>query len=342
MHVNFISSKDTGETRTIYVWSDNEEIMWGNETDNIINELFKSFLDNYQEEEQIMRRKSDFIFESAEFLDYHLHKISLKRGKSCIRSPEWLINKRAMINPENDENCFQYAITVALNHQNVENNPERMSNIKPFINHYNWKDKDIKAQQKEDRENLEKNNMAIDWKKLEQNNKTTALNILFAPHNTKTIRLAYKSKYNCKRENQVVLLMITDGKKWHYLALKSVRTTNGYNRPVISLSRLFRGITLNNNGDFYSLSCLHSFRTDNVLNRHERLCDKHDYCYVKMPTEDNKILKYNHGEKSLKAPFIIIIDLECLLKKSNLVETILKNLILRKKLNINLQVTHEV
>ena len=36
MHVNFISSKDTEETRTIYVRSDNENIMWGNETDNII------------------------------------------------------------------------------------------------------------------------------------------------------------------------------------------------------------------------------------------------------------------------------------------------------------------
>ena len=52
-----------------------------------------------------------------------------------------------------------------------------------------------------------------------------------------------------------------------------------------------------------------------MLKRHERLCDKHDYCHVKMPTEDNKILKYNHGEKSLKAPFIITFDLECLLNK---------------------------
>ena len=65
MHVNFISSKDTGETRTIYVWSDNAKIMVGNETDNIIRELFESFLDNYQKEEQIMRGGSDFIFESV-------------------------------------------------------------------------------------------------------------------------------------------------------------------------------------------------------------------------------------------------------------------------------------
>ena len=53
MHVNFVSSKDTGETRTIYVWSDNEEIRSGNEKDDIIKELFKSFVNNYQKEEII-------------------------------------------------------------------------------------------------------------------------------------------------------------------------------------------------------------------------------------------------------------------------------------------------
>ena len=99
MHVNFVSSKDTGETRTIYVWSDNEEIRLVNETDDIIKELFKSFLNNYQKEEQIMRRESDFIFESVQLLDNHLHKICLKRGKSYTKSPKWLENKKAIINP---------------------------------------------------------------------------------------------------------------------------------------------------------------------------------------------------------------------------------------------------
>ena len=69
MHIYFISSKDTRETRIIYAWSDNAEVMMGNKTNDIINELFKSFLDNYQKEEQIMRGGSDFIFESVELLD---------------------------------------------------------------------------------------------------------------------------------------------------------------------------------------------------------------------------------------------------------------------------------
>ena len=66
MHVNFISSKDTGEARTINTLSDNEEIMLGYETDDIIINFFESFLNNYQKEEQIMRGASDFVFESVE------------------------------------------------------------------------------------------------------------------------------------------------------------------------------------------------------------------------------------------------------------------------------------
>ena len=144
MRVNFISSKDGGETRTIFVWSDDEEIRWSNETDDINNELFKSFLDNYQKEEQIMRRGSDFIFESIHLLDYLLHKISLKRGKPYIKSPESLINKRETIHPQNDDDkCFQYAITVALNHHNIGNNSGRIRKIEPFTNQYNSKDIDL-------------------------------------------------------------------------------------------------------------------------------------------------------------------------------------------------------
>ena len=81
------------------------------------------------------------------------------------------------------------------------------------------------------------------------------------------------------------------------------------------MSKLFRRITSNHNGDFYCLNCLYSFRTDNALKKHERLCENNDNCSVEMPTEINKFLKYNHGEKSLKTPFVIYVDLECLLLK---------------------------
>ena len=68
-------------------------------------------------------------------------------------------------------------------------------------------------------------------------------------------------------------------------------------------------------GDFYCLGCFHSFCTDDILKKHERLCGKHDCCHVEIPTKDNKILKHNPRNKSLKAPSTIYVDLECLLKK---------------------------
>ena len=85
-----------------------------------------------------MRRGSGFMFESVDLLDYLLHKISLKRRQSYIKSPEWLTNKKATINLQNnDDKCFHYAITVSLNYQNIRNNPEKISKMKPFINQYN-------------------------------------------------------------------------------------------------------------------------------------------------------------------------------------------------------------
>ena len=75
---------------------------------------------------------------------------------------------------------------------------------------------------------------------------------MFESKNEETINLAYNSKYNRKRKNQVVLLMITNDEKndeidendkWHYIALKTEHTDDGFNRPIKSLSKLFRGIT---------------------------------------------------------------------------------------------------
>ena len=78
MNVNFVSSNDTGEIRTIFVWSDNKKIRPGNETD-IIKRLLNSFLNNYQKEDTILRIGSGFVFESFYLMSYHIHKTSLKR-----------------------------------------------------------------------------------------------------------------------------------------------------------------------------------------------------------------------------------------------------------------------
>ena len=109
-------------------------------------------------------------------LGIHFHNIKLKRGKSYIKSPDWISSKKATINPKNtkDNKCFQYATTVALNHQKIDNHPERISNIKTFIDQYNWKDINFPSGIR-------------DWEKFERNNTDIALNILYVPTNTKEI-----------------------------------------------------------------------------------------------------------------------------------------------------------
>ena len=277
MRIIFISFIDRNKTQVMHTKSDNVEIMNGTDTSDAINKLISSFMKRYQEGLETKLKGSRYIFERIDLLEYHLHKISLNRGSSYIDSPIWIKNKGVTINPKNTNtnNCFQYAITAALNYKNIGHHSERISKRKPFINNYNWKGIEFSSHSK-------------DWRKFECNNKAIALKILYVPYNTKEIKQAYISKYNNERENQVNLLMITDGtNNWHYLAIKNI-------------SGLLRGITSNHNGDFYCLNGLHSYKTKSKLKKHEKICKDHDFCHLKMPDVENNILESKPGKKSLK------------------------------------------
>ena len=280
--INFISLKPgSDETRVMYTRSDNEEFMNGDNANEIIKSLFESFLQRFEENLQEKMRGSDFEFDGINFFYYNLNKTSIYRGGSYIDSPKWLMDKKSTIHPKNnDHKCFQYAANLALSFDNINNHPEKISKIRPFIDQYNWKDIDFPVTSK-------------DWKKFELNNKV-ALNILYIPHNTKKIQLAYGLKYNLTYNKQIILLMITDGEKWHYLVVKN-------------LSRLLRGITSNHKEDFYCLNCFHSYRTENKVEAHKKICENHDYCHVERPIKGNNTIKYNHGEKSMKLPFAIML-----------------------------------
>ena len=101
--------------------SNNKEIMVGSETDEITEEVCKSFLQKYQEGLEKSMRGSEFIFDSVDSLYYNLNKVSLSRARSYIDFPEWLKNKKTKINPKNsNDQCFQYALTVALNYERIK------------------------------------------------------------------------------------------------------------------------------------------------------------------------------------------------------------------------------
>ena len=122
------------------------------------------------------------------------------------------MDKKEKSNNKSEEyryKCFQCGVTVALNYEEIESHPVRVSNIKPFTNKYNWKG--INDPSKIDH-----------WKTSGKNNLTVVLNILYIKE--KEIYPAYVSKYNLAREKQMILLMISHEEKerWHYHAAKKL------------------------------------------------------------------------------------------------------------------------
>ena len=192
IEVNFISLKPgSDETRIMYTRSDNIEIMFGDDNDDIIEPRFEPLLQKYEENLQNKMRESEFEFDGVNFLYYDFNKTSINRGGSYIDSPKWLKNKKSTINPKNnDDKCFQYAVTLALNLDKIRKDPQGVSETKPFIEKYNWEDIDFLSTSK-------------DLKKFECNNEVT-LNILYVPYNTKKINMAYKSKNNLTQEKQII------------------------------------------------------------------------------------------------------------------------------------------
>ena len=176
MSIDFISLKDSNEVRTMYTKSYNVDIMTGVDTNDVVEELFKSTLERYQTGLQESMRGCEFVFDCVNELHYKLHKVNLNRRRSYIDSPWWLKNKKATINPKNinDDRCFRYALTFALNYGKIKNLSERTKNIEPFIDQYNWDEINFQSDQK-------------DWKEFEPNDKSVAVNVLYVSHNTKKI-----------------------------------------------------------------------------------------------------------------------------------------------------------
>lgn len=141
------------------------------------------------------------------FLVHLLLNIKEDHRRSFIDSSDWRENKRAVVDPKSKyDKCFQYTLAAALSQQNIKNCPEARSNILLFIN--NWEKVSLPSHVK-------------DWKKFKLNKKSVSLNVLFADNDKEEIKQSYISKHELNCKNKVILLMITDGVKWH-LAVKSL------------------------------------------------------------------------------------------------------------------------
>ena len=107
------------------------EIFRGSNTNEVIDRLFNTMPQRLQEaKETSFERGSKFMLENVDSLYYYFQKIDTNTSGSYIDSPDWIKNKKTTINPKNkdDDECFRYTITAALNHQSIENRSDRILN----------------------------------------------------------------------------------------------------------------------------------------------------------------------------------------------------------------------
>ena len=101
---------------------------------NNLDEIVLEIINNtkYQIENPTLL-KSRFIFKEVLYMDINIHQLNLTRGSSYLPLPDWLALKKAIINPKNeDQECFKWAVIAALEFQNIESHPERISNLIKF------------------------------------------------------------------------------------------------------------------------------------------------------------------------------------------------------------------
>ena len=157
------------------------------------------------------------VFESVDLFYYSLYKITLNRAGSSINPPSWLKNKIATVNPNNKDNeCLKYAITVALNHERIKKDPQRISKINYFSDQN-------KGGQFGRRQSFHHTQNTV-----KSSNKTIKQSLLISLlyHTTlKKIKHAYKSKYNHKRDKYSEKLLDT-AKKSTTDAIKTISKKN--------------------------------------------------------------------------------------------------------------------
>ena len=172
----------------------------------MINFLIQRFQKSQETSNEI---GSEFIPGRVELLHYNFQRIDIRRAELYIVPPDWIASEKATINPKNekDNECFKWSITAGLNYNKIkEKELKKVRNFKRV-------DTDFSSHQR-------------DWGKFEQENNSIALNVLFVSHNSEEIKLAYKSSYN-KRKNQVILLMINDeANNCYYFAVKNLSELN--------------------------------------------------------------------------------------------------------------------
>ena len=227
---------------------------------------------------------SRFVFEELLFLDANFHRLNLTRGGSYLSLPKFIERRKAVINPQNqDDECFMWSVISALHNSEIKSHPERISNLREFESKYDWSDIYFPTSLKDIKKFEFRNSISVNVMGLED----------------KDIYICRKGVRSCNYK-EVNLLMVSEDSKWHYTAAKS-------------LSRLLRSSNSKHKSKHhFCMNCLQGFSDEKVRDEHYTYYASNELVRVEMPKEP--ILKFIDDQGQLKAPFVIYSDFESILE----------------------------
>ena len=217
------------------------------------------------------------------YLDTNFHQLNLTRGSSYLPLSPWLTNKRAIINPQNDDNeCFKWAVIAALEFSNIKSHPERVSNLIKFSNDYDWSGLEFPVSTKdiglfEIRNNVSINVLSVDGRE---------------------IYIHRKGRWTGRK---VDLLLISENGINHFTVIKS-------------LSRLLSSSNSKHHGkQHFCINCLQGFARELKRDQHQAYCEDNESVRVEMPRKGWTV-EFCDGQNQFKVPFIMYADFESILE----------------------------
>ena len=228
-------------------------------------------------------RDSKFIFDRLLYTDINIHRLLLTRGSSYIPLPDWLVRKKAIINPQNlDNKCFKWAVIAGLKWEEIDCHPERISKLRRYETEFDWNEITYPVSTKNITKFESRNGIGVNLLALEG----------------RTIYICRKAG---NYERKVNLMILEKDDKKHYVAVKSI-------------SRLLS--SMNNKHEkaqHFCDNCLNGFKTQESRDAHYEYCAHNEPVKIEMP-DKNPIVRYSNGQHQFKVPFIMYADFESILK----------------------------
>ena len=276
--IRFVRDDEEGQERVELAFNSlMTSVYRGSETDQIVDGMIANM--KFQIENPALLN-SRFVFDEFLYLDINYHQLNLMRGSSYLPLPDWLVSKKAIVNPHNhNEECFKWSVITAENAEMKD--PQRVSNLRKFMDNYDWSGLEFPVSIKdigkfETRNNISVNVLAVEGRDI------------------------YIDRKGQRVGREINLLMVSKDGIQHYTAIKS-------------LSRLLSGKNSNTKRkQHFCINCLQGFTQESSRNQHQVYYENNESVRVEMPKQGSTV-EFKDGQNQFKVPFIMYADFELIL-----------------------------